>query len=331
MTRHELKPPIRRPLVDAPGHGAQPLASGPAAGARRRAWRRGRDRLQGRPGRSDHACHARRRSARGRPGSGPSALGTDGRARRRARRRAQGRDPRDRDRRLRLDRDLPGLRAARRPVRGAVPRDLGAARRQRDVGPPGRHSHPRRPVRGRHRRGAVTCTDGAVPCARGRADRGRRSRAAAQCERRGASRRAVRLDRPAHDSAARDGWQPRRSAGAGGLDGLPAGRRARRAALTRRRALRPGRRRGLRHGDRGARPRHDPNRRASGRQARLPPPDPGVRVGRAGLEGRAPALRHDRAADPAGRLQRRHGHDARSAQRAARDDRLAGRRARPLA
>ena len=41
--------------------------------------------------------------------------------------------------------------------------------------------------------------------------------------------------------------------------------------------------------------RHDPRRRAAGRQARLPAADARVRVGRAGLEGRPAALRDDRA------------------------------------
>ena len=58
-------------------------------------------------------------------------------------------------------------------------------------------------------------------------------------------------------------------------------------------ALRAGRRRGLRHRDRDARPRHAARRRAAGRPARLPPADARVRVGRAGLEGRPAALRDD--------------------------------------
>ncbi len=66
-------------------------------------------------------------------------------------------------------------------------------------------------------------------------------------------------------------------------------------------------------------------------QAPLPAAVSGLRVGRAGLEGEPPALRHDRTADPPRRLERRHGHDAGGAQRRARDDRLAGRRAGALA
>ena len=67
-----------------------------------------------------------------------------------------------------------------------------------------------------------------------------------------------------------------------------------------------------------ARPRHAARRRAAGRPARLPPADAGVRVDRAGLEGRAEALRDDGPPDPPRRIERRHGHDARRPQRAAR-------------
>ena len=58
---------------------------------------------------------------------------------------------------------------------------------------------------------------------------------------------------PAHHPAARDGRQPRRARRARRLRDVLSRRRRGRAALARRRALRAGRRRGLRHGDRDAR------------------------------------------------------------------------------
>ena len=147
------------------------------------------------------------------------------------------------------------------------------------------HTRSGRSVRGRDRRCALARADGAISRARSRAHRGRWRRAAAQCERRGARRRAVRVDGAADDPATRDRRQPRRPAGARGRDALPAGRRAGRAALARRRALRAGRRRGLRHRHRGARAGHPAGGRPARRQARasgrsLPPSSRSSRPGR---------------------------------------------------
>ena len=155
----------------------------------------------------------------------------------------------------------------------------------------------------------------------------RRRRAAAGARRRGAARRAVRVDGTAHDPAARDRRQPRRQqARAGATLFLPVVCRARcsrwatgtsRRATARSAAPRSRRTAGSRSGSTSCRP------PSSGSARRLP-----ASIGRARLEGIAghfvttglpvrPTARTPTWTDAGG------------AQRSARDDRLAGRRARP--
>ena len=179
MTRHELKPPIRRPLVDTPetGHNRWHPDLPPAL-----AVEPGdevvidcRDGLDGQitPATLDADLLAVDLD-RGHPLSGPIAV--------------PGAEPGDvlKVEILAVETDDFGSTAVF-PGFGL----LGDLFEEPYLVTWGLHdgtatSGPRRPVRGRHRRGAVTCADGAVPRARGGTGRGRRSRTSTPRERRGA-------------------------------------------------------------------------------------------------------------------------------------------------
>ena len=175
--------------------------------------------------RADHAGVRRRRGRGARLLAREPRLGAGVREGRPARRHPGRRDPRAAPARLGLDGDHPRLR----PPRRRVPRSVASDLEGRGGRAPGR-------VRRGHR-AAVR----AVP----RHDRGRAARA----------RRALR--RPAVGLGREHG----REAPARRDDALPAGRRRGRALLGGRHARRDGRRRGVRHGGRGA---HGHRRSAGG-------------------------------------------------------------------
>ena len=122
MASHELKPPVRLALVDAPetGHDAGiPTCGALSVESGDKVVVDCRDSLDGRSRR-----HARRRPRDAR-WDRASAVRADRGPWRRAGRCAASRAARGRDRRLRLDSGVPGLRPARRSLRRALSRDLG--------------------------------------------------------------------------------------------------------------------------------------------------------------------------------------------------------------
>ena len=150
-----------------------------------------------------------------------------------------------------------------------VPWELDGARRALARAP--RHRRAGVRARRRDRGGAVARADGGAAGAGGTDPR----------RRRGGRRRRPRVRNPAdrggraaHDPAARDRRQHGHPPARRRLDAAAAGVRAGRAPLARRRPLRPGRRRGVRHGDRnrgrGERPRSASARRRAGRRASPP-------------------------------------------------------------
>ena len=159
----------------------------------------------------------------------------------------QGRVPRGRDRRLRLDRGHPGLRAARRSL-FEEPFLVTWARRAGSRPPRGGRAHPHQPVVGVIAGRASARATGALPRARGGAGGGRR----VALHRGGA--RALRTIPPRRAATSTSRGACRR--------GLPAsiGR------LARRRPLRAGEAEAA-HRDRDARPRHAARRRAARREA----------------------------------------------------------------
>ncbi len=184
---------------------------------------------------------------------------------RRAGRHARHRDPRAEDPRLGLGRDPAGPRPAERGLQRALPEDLRPHHRRHDLAARG-HRHPGRAVPG---------DDGRLPGGR-----------------QGAGDHAARPLRR----------EPRHPPADGRHDAVPAGARARRAVLLRRRPRRPGRRRGLRHRHRVADGRDPPL------HAREGPQHPGAAV---------PHRRRAHAAGRPRRLLRDDGHRARPVRRRA--------------
>ena len=157
--------------------------------------------------------------------------------------------------------------------------------------------HSRRAVHGRVGRGALAPAGRGVDPARG----GRGTRGAAWSSRpMPAARSRLRPGgdaRPAHAAAPGERRQLRREAALEGLEPVPARGRRRRALLDGRRPLRPGRRRGLRHGGGDGRDVRGALPRASGRGRASRDPLAAVRAERLlhrSALGRAAALhRHD--------------------------------------
>ena len=185
-------------------------------------------------------------------------------------RRARDRGARLRDRRLRLDRDLAGLGLPRRPLRPPLPRALGARRRAGALGGRARRGRARRRVRRRDRAWPLGGALRARARARGRPGGTRRRLRPAEPRAGGA---ALGRRRPAHLPAARERRQHRHPRPRGGQPPAAARARARRAAVDRRPALRPGRRRGLHLRDRDRRGR---DRARGPAPRRLAPPLPGL-------------------------------------------------------
>ena len=222
---------------------------------------------------------------------------------------ARGRDPGGRARPLRLHRAGPrasGSCATSSPTRSwSAGTSPTAGPRPRTC----RGAHPRRAVHGHHRAAPGQALLQRITAARA----GRRWTAAASCcRRRPASApsprtRGHRRRGPAHHPAARDGGNVDiKQLGSGRPAAHPGGHPGR-AVLGRRRALRPGRLRDLRHRHRDARDPERPLRRAQGRGA----PSSGIRDLQfarddyglpPGVRRAAPLLRHHR---PVGHPRRR--------------------------
>ena len=260
---HAIRIDRNKPLCDEPncGHNRYHPDIAPAAeiGEGEEIALETRDALDGQitPG------HHRRRLRRARRRQGASADRSGVRQGRAAGRHARDRVHRHHPAAHRVQRDHAGPRLPARRDDRAVPGALAAQGQLGDIGAASRRAHSRRAVHGRVRRRTHRGTARRMDRARAAGDRPRRLRAAARCRRRGA-RRALRSHRPAHPAAARERRQFRREAADQGRQTVSAGVQGGRAVLHRRRALRAGRRRGLRHRGRDGRHRRGALQAAQG-------------------------------------------------------------------
>ena len=244
------------------------------AGALVRARRRGGAGDAGHVRRADRARTPPGRCRRGdldvmRPLTGPVSSMAP------TRRSARDRDRRRRAGQLRLHRTGAGVRLPARRVPRPVQGQLGHRRRLGDLGRPARRAHPGRPFMGTiglvpgtrllagPRHGSRRCSTAAASSCRPRRRPPCRPTARSRRRRCGRSRPASRPATSTSSSWARaPGCSSRSTPG--------------RLVLRRRRALRPGRLRDLRHGDRDARHPARPLRRAQGRGRRQGDPRPAV-------------------------------------------------------
>ena len=249
---HEIRIDRSKPLSAEPHVGHNRYHPRHRAGAGGRRGRRGghRDPRRGRRpdragdhGRGFRRVRGRRRSPADRSGRG-QGRGTG--------RRAGDRVPRHRAAGDRVQRDPARARFPARRHDRTVSRPLDARRRLGDLAADSRRPDPGRALHGDLGRRAVGRKAEGMDRTRATAGRpGRRRRAAAPAGRGSAGR--LRASRPAHPATARERRQFRRQAADQGREAGPAGVRPRRVVLDRRRAFRPGRRRGFgdRRGDGG--------------------------------------------------------------------------------